>query len=285
MRIRQILIAILFILFLTSCAKPPPAGPTTATIPYMPASPTFTAIPTDTFTPTPIPTAGPVTLLFYGDSLLKVGDASRESTIGFPIEEVLRKSLSPGDHIIVSNHGARTAKWGYENLQKNVLDQNPDIVSIWWGMNDLNGCPGIFDRDTRTIIPYKLEALLNLHQMYMTKQINAMLDKGISVIVISPIPVLGTLPWTHFDENNQLVWEDDYRCDFNLGLEKLTETQIKLVDGYAARQQPVYMLNTLQIYKDHPNTDNMYMDIVHPGQKGAELIAERWLEIYQSMKK
>ena len=99
----------------------------------------------------------------------------------------------------------------------------------------------------------------------MKLQIDAILNTNIPVIVITPMPVLGTLPWSHFDPNNQLVWENDYRCDFNLGLEQLVEAQRKMVADYAAEQKPVYLVDAWQIYKDHPNTDNMYMDIVHPG--------------------
>ncbi len=38
-------------------------------------------------------------------------------------------------------------------------------------------------------------------------------------------------------------------------------------------------------FKDHPNSDNMYMDIVHPGEHGAELIAAGWLQVFQSIKR
>ena len=58
-----------------------------------------------------------------------------------------------------------------------------------------------------------------------------------------------------------------------------------MVANYAAEQKPVYLVDAWQIYKDHPNSDNMYMDIVHPGEYGAEIIAEAWLQVFQSMKR
>ena len=69
------------------------------------------------------------------------------------------------------------------------------------------------------------------------------------------------------------------------GLEQLVEAQRKMVADYAAEQKPVYLVDAWQIYKDHPNSDNMYMDIVHPGEYGAELIAEGWLQVFQSLKR
>jgi lysophospholipase L1-like esterase len=197
----------------------------------------------------------------------------------------LRTDLNPADRIITSNHGGRKAKWGYENLDANVLINKPDLVTIWWGINDLNGCPGIFDRTTNKLLQYELTAMVNDHLHYMKLQIDALLNTNIPVIVITPMPILGTLPWSHFGPNNELVWENNYRCDFNLGLEQLVEAQRKMVADFAVEQKPVYLVDAWQIYKDHPNTDNMYMDIVHPGGQGAELIAEGWLQVFQSIKR
>ena len=227
----------------------------------------------------------PLTVVFYGDSVLKVGDVSRQGQIGYSIIDVVRATLRPTDKIITSNHGGRKAKWGYENLDENVLVYEPDIVTLWWGLNDLGGCPGIFDRETRRILPYKLDAMLAEHLKYLKLQIEALLSENITIIVITPMPILGDLPWSHFDENNNLVWENDYRCDFNTGLEELVQAQQILVADYVAEQRSVFLVDAWQIYKDHPNSDNMYMDIVHPGSYGATLIAERWLQVFQSMEK
>jgi lysophospholipase L1-like esterase len=294
MRIHQNHCALIFMIILVSCAGFPSMTPTV--VPLNPISqtllPTPTATPTPTLLPTPTgtPTAPPttterlLTLAFYGDSVLKVGDVSRQGEVGFSIVDILRADLNPADQIITSNHGGRKAQWGYENLDKNILIYNPDIVTLWWGLNDLGGCPGIFDRDTNKLLPYKLDAMLNLYLKYMKLQIDALLGRNIPVIVLTPMPILGTLPWSHFDPDNVLVWENDYRCDYNTGLEQLVKAQRKLVDDYAAEQEPVFLVDAWQIYKDHPNTDNMYMDIVHPGSYGAKLIAEGWLQVFQEFK-
>jgi hypothetical protein len=260
----------------TSATTPPPLRTVT-----QPASPT----PTSTPTPSPTSTLRPLTLVFYGDSVLKVGDVSRQGEVGFSIVDDLRTDLLPADQIIISNHGGRNARWGSENLDKNVLIDTPDLVTLWWGMNDLGGCPGIFDRETNKLQQYKLDAMVKLHIFYMKQQIEALLAKKIGVIVITPMPILGTLPWSHFSPDNELVWENDFRCNFNAGLEQLVIAQRRMVESYAARQMPVFMVDAWQIYKDHPNTDKMYMDIVHPGSHGASLIAEQWLQVFQNMEK
>ena len=285
----KIFFAIILIPFLAGCAAALYVSPSATPTPLKAAALTFTstATPSPTYTPIPTltPTPRPLTLAFYGDSVLKVGDVSKPGSVGYSMVDALQAKVAPADQIIVSNHGGRNSKWGYENLKINILDIKPDVVTIWWGMNDLGGCPGIFDRDTKKILQYKLAALLNQHLMYLSRQIEALLAADIQVIVITPMPVLGTLPWSHFDANNELVWENDTRCDFNLGLEQEALAQRKLVADFAVQQKPVFLVDAWQIYKDHPNTDNMYMDIVHPGSYGAELIAEGWLKVFQSMKR
>ncbi|MGB8215139.1 MAG: SGNH/GDSL hydrolase family protein [Anaerolineales bacterium] len=290
LRLHTIPLALICTMLLAGCAAAPSALPqanpssTPSSIPTLTPLPTLTPTPTTPPIPSPTPTERPLTLAFYGDSLLKVGDASRADSVGFSIVDVLRSQVNSADQIIVSNHGGRNAEWGYQNLQMYILNDKPDVVTLWWGLNDLDGCPGIFDRATKQIIQYKLAALLNQHLTYMTMQINALLAAGIPVIVITPIPVLGTLPWSHFGPDNSLVWENDTRCDFNLGLEQLVAAQRTLVAGFKAVQKPVYLVDAWQVYQDHPNTADMYMDIVHPGAQGAQLIAQQWLEVFNTMR-
>ena len=295
MKANSILAELILIIFLVSCAASPSViSPATlvnsplqipSLVPTLTSSQTPSPTPTNTLTPTLTPTEKPLTLVFYGDSVLKIGDVTKEGQIGFSIVDNLRPYFNPADQIITSNHGGRKAQWGYENLDKNVLIYHPDLVTIWWGLNDLNGCPGVFDRDTNKLLQYNLDAMIDLHVKYMKLQIDALLGKDIPVMVITPIPILGTLPWTHMSPDNVLVWENDYRCDFNTSLEQLVEAQRKMVSDYASEQKPVYLVDAWQTYKDHPNTDNMYMDIVHPGSYAAELIAEKWLQVFQSVKK
>jgi lysophospholipase L1-like esterase len=280
-----ILLTAFAILSLAGCSAATSATPTASPVILPSQTASLTPVPTSSPTPLPSSTPKPLTLVFYGDSVLKVGDVSRESEAGFSIVDDIQPRLNPADTLIVQNHGGRGAQWAFANLDKNVLSLHPDVVTLWWGLNDLGGCPGTFDRATNRLVQYKLTALVKQHIKYMQAQIDALLAKNAAVIVITSMPVLGTLPWSHFTPDNQLVWENDYRCDFNVGLGQLVEAQRKMVADNAALGKPVYLVDAWQIYNDHPNTDNMYMDIVHPASTGAELIAAGWLEVFQSIEK
>ena len=212
---------------------------------------------------------------------MKVGEVGRQGQVGFSFVDNLRPELDPDYNLITANYGGRTAKWAFENLEQSVLSLDPDVVTLEWGWDDLYGCPGIFDRDTNSLVEYRLVAVINDHINYLKLQINALLDHGIAVVVVTPLPALGDLPWSHFGPNNELIWESDYRCKYNTGIEQLVEAQRQLVMEYSIEQKPVYLVDAWQIYMDHPNAEKMYMDIMHPGSHGAELIAEGWLQVFR----
>ncbi|MBI4731615.1 MAG: hypothetical protein HY781_05725 [Chloroflexi bacterium] len=280
---KTIIVTILLVISgLAGCA------PASLITPVFPTA-TRTNTPTATLLPTASPSPAPTeilaqTLVFYGDSSLAIGDAGDEiDHSGFSFVSNLELMLDPAFTLITANYGGRTAKWGYEHLEENVLSYQPDMVTLWWGFDDMGGCPGTFDRDTNELLVYKLESVVEDHIYYLTSQIDALLELGIPVIVMTPVPALqGNLPWSHFDENNNLIWEEGHWCSFNRGLSALVEAQRALVAGYAANQQEVYLVDVWQIYMDHPDAEKMYMDVVHPGSNGAQLIAEGWLEMFEA---
>jgi lysophospholipase L1-like esterase len=240
-------------------------------------------MPTRTPTTTPTPTVTrkrPLTIVFYGDSLLKIGEVGRQGKSGFSFVDNLRAKLEPGYDLILANYGGRMAKWAFEHMEETVLSLHPDAVTLWWGFNDLLGCPGFFDRTTNAMIPEKLDYLAAQHIAYLQKQIDILVEKKIPVLLLTAIPVYGGLPWSHIDENGQLIWESGYWCDYNLGLKRLGSEQRALAEGYAAEGEAVYLLDAWNVYTDNWYTDWMYSDVMHPGPTGADLLAEEWIRVF-----
>lgn len=245
----------------------------TATLPPTPTG-TATTLPT----PTELP---PLTLVFYGDSTLKIGEVGNQAQIGFSYVDNLRALLDSSYNLITANYGGRSARWAYENLEQTVLSLDPDVVTIEFGWDDLHGCLGIFDPDTNSLLEYKLLALIKDHIKYLKLQIDALLDQNITVFVVTPIFIYSGLLWAHYGPNNEIITETNHWCNYNLGIEQLVEAQKQLVMEYTAEQKPVYLVDAWQIFKDHPNEEKMYMDIPHPASRGAELIAEGWLQAFR----
>lgn len=279
MRTCRFISSFLVIAFMAGCAPTPVTQPAaildptrTATLPPTPTG-TATLLPT----PTELP---PLTLVFYGDSALKIGEVGRQGQVGFSYVDNLRQLLDPRYDLIFANYGGKTAKWAYENIDQKVLSLDPDVVTLEWGWDDLHGCDGIFDRETNTLVEYQLVAWINDHINYLRLQIDVLLEHSIPVFVVTPLPTNGDLPWTHFGPNYEVIYELDHRCNYNIGVERLVDAQRQLVSEYTSSQEPVYLVDAWQIYKDNPNAEKMYMDIMHPASHGVELIAEGWMQAF-----
>jgi len=245
---------------------------------------TVTRSPSPTPEPSPTPTiALPKSLVFYGDSSLAIGDSGDDiDHVGFSFVTNLIPMMNDSYEFIVSNYGGKTARWGYEYLDEYVLSHSPDLVTLWWGFDDMGGCPGSFDRETNRLLEHRLDAIVEEHILYLTYQIDQLVQLNIPVMVMTPVPALsGQLPWSDLDEDNTLIWEEGRWCDFNQALYVLVQAQRTLVLDYVARDMPVALVDVWQVYEDHPDTEKMYMDVVHPASNGAQLIAEEWFKQYQ----
>ena len=274
---------ILLIPWLAGCATASVEQPTvTASLTPTRSPVATTAQPTATKTQTltPSPTRKwPLTIVFYGDSLLKIGEVGREGKSGFSFVDNLRSMLEPTHMLITANYGGRGAKWGYENWEQDVLPYHPDIVTLWWSFNDLQGCGGFFDEQTDALVQYKLQGRIDENIRYLQMQIDALLDKKIAVYVLTAMPITGYLPWSHLDSNLKVIWDYSHRCDYNLGLKQLADAQRVLVSTHEG--QNIFLVDAWQIYMDHRTDYDMYVDIMHPGTKGAQLLAGGWLKVFR----
>lgn len=278
--IRNFLVICMSGSFLLGCQSQNPLPLSYPSVSTITKSPTFT--PTFVFTTTSTVSV-PQTYVFYGDSSLAIGDAGDgKEHVGYSFVSDLLLLMDPMHTLLLANYGGRTAKWAYEHIEEEVLSNKPQIVTLWWGFDDLGGCPGIFDRETNKLLDYRLNALIDDHVKYLGLMIDLLVDQNISVISLTPIPVLqGKLPWSHLNDKNQIVWEEGRWCDFNIGLEELAQSQRNVLLTYKSEDKPVFIVDVWQLYIDNPDMDKMYMDVVHPASNGAKLIADEWYRVYK----
>jgi hypothetical protein len=272
------------------CASPSPVTPEilpsatpteTDTPTATPPPPTPTPSPSPTISPTPTVTRKwPLSIVFYGDSLLHIGEVGNEAAVSFSFVDDLRDMLDPAYRLIMANYGGRTSTWAAANLKSAVLYFHPDSVTLWWGFNDLQGCGGFFNRRTNKVIPENLQTLVDRHVANLRRQVDTLLENGKTVVLLTSMPIDGKLAWTHFDENGEQVWEWNYKCDFNIGLEQLVIGQRALVEAYAAEGKSVYLVDVWKIYSEYADSKGMYLDLVHPGFIGANLIAREWIKVF-----
>ena len=154
------------LLFFLGCTQEEIILPSpTTTVAQSQPTPTISPTNTSTITPTITPTSLSFsTLVFYGDSSLAIGEAGDGvEHVGYSFVTNLRELIDPIYTLITANYGGRTAKWAYENLEDKVFSYEPDLLTLWWGLNDLGGCPGFFDRETNRLLNDKLNIIINDH--------------------------------------------------------------------------------------------------------------------------
>ena len=224
-------------------------------------------------------------LVFYGDSSLAIGEVGDGiEHVGYSFVSYLDELVSLPYNFIMANYGGRTAKWAYEHLDDKISPLEPDVLTLWFGMDDLGGCPGSFDRETNQLVDYKINTIVNDHIKNLSGIIDSSLAEDIPVIILTPLPILpGKLLWSHLDDDFNIVWEEGRWCDFILAEEILAQAQRELVLEYSSSGNNVYLVDVWQIYLDNPDLEKMYMDVVHPGSVGAQLIAEEWARIFKEL--
>lgn len=286
--------AFLFVLFLLTSCAPQSSPPTSSIVTFLPshtakATFTLTPSPSPSLTPSQMPTSTstaqpPRIFVFFGDSTLAIGEAGDgKKHSGYSFVNNLRALMPPNITLITANYGGRSARWGAMKIEEKVLVYDPDVVTLWWGLNDLLGCPGIFDRQTNRIRQNEVERLTGEHIAALRQQIDLLLARNVTVLVMTTLPVWGGyLPWSHLDENSNIVWESGHWCHYNLGLSQLVQAQRDLVQTYRLNRAPVYLVDVWQVYMEHANEEGMYTDSIHPGPHGVQLIAEEWLNVFQT---
>lgn len=187
----------------------------------------------------------------------------------------------------INNFLGRSARWGLQNLQVEVMqveviDKNPDDVVIWWGVNDFMGCAGTTFPDTNLPNPAEFNYLLNRHITALQGQIEILAGLGKPVYVLNePRMNGGLLPWTHFAQDGSVVWELDHRCKFDWASDAIAQAQKQLVAEEAKKGLDVTLVDIWQLFMENQGVKGMYsLDIMHLGSVGREMTAELFLEVY-----
>jgi lysophospholipase L1-like esterase len=208
---------------------------------------------TTTGAPTTVPSTRPLTVVAFGDSTT----ASRHGVTVFA--ERLRdvKVINAG----VPGNNTRDARRRFES---DVLAPHPDIVTIWFGIND--SAVDVWKNETEPRVSLK-EYSQNLSWMITQLQ-----SHGIRPIVLTPNPCA----WT--DELRRLWAKPPYRPDDPDGWNVLLKDYAAAAREVAtARRVPlvdVYQLFQTYAASEGHNLNDLLLDGMHPNDAGQAIIAE-----------
>jgi len=114
---------------------------------------------------------GPITIVALGDSVTHGALSSGEFHYDTVYHNRLRQKLNAADpympvNVINAGIGGTTAALGVERLERDVLCHHPDLVTVCFGLNDVNGSLETFVASLREIFRRCLEA--GAEVIYMT---------------------------------------------------------------------------------------------------------------------
>jgi lysophospholipase L1-like esterase len=227
---------------------------------------------------TAIPTIKcPATILFYG--------GSRLGNMGISFVENIKALINPCFNLISAAFWAHTAQWGSAHLQKEVVLKDPDVVALWWGANDFNGCNGTTDPNTDLPDNAKFNGRLKTYLSAMKSMIETLAGLGKPVYVFDEPRVNGgKLPWGIEDSNGNVTdYDHNHLCAWDWVSDAVAKSQKQLVADERGAGYKVVLVDVWQLYIDEGKLPEMYStDVVHPGSAGREKIAELFLQVFQA---
>ncbi len=189
-------------------------------------------------------------ILFFGDSITELG-VNKGGYIDIIKEDLVKKGLSDQYEIIGAGIGGNKIYDLFLRMDKDVLAQNPDVVFIWVGVNDVwhkasHGTGTDYDKFGRfyDAVVKKLQA------------------KGIKVILVTPAAIGEANDFSNEqdgDLNLYSNWIRKYAADNSLGIVDLR----KAFHDYSVANNPTNAEKGILTY-----------DRVHLNAKGNAFVAE-----------
>ena len=189
-------------------------------------------------------------ILFFGDSITELG-VNKGGYIDIIKEDLVKKGLSDQYEIIGAGIGGNKIYDLFLRMDKDVLAQNPDVVVIWVGVNDVwhkasHGTGTDYDKFGRfyDAVVKKLQA------------------KGIKVILVTPAAIGERNDFSNEqdgDLNLYSNWIRKYAADNSLGIVDLR----KAFHDYSVANNPTNAEKGILTY-----------DRVHLNAKGNAFVAE-----------
>ena len=193
-------------------------------------------------------------VIFFGDSLTEVG-AKPGGYITKMTAALAQKNLSSDYQLIGAGVGGNKVYDLYLRMEDDVLAQNPDIVFVWIGVND------VWHKSM-----YGTGTDIDKFETFYTAIINKLLDKHIRVILCTPAVIGEKTDFTNQEDGDLNAYSQVVRNlaqKFHCGLVDLHE----IFHNYELRNNPGNKASGI-----------LTVDKVHLNETGNQLVADRLLE-------
>jgi lysophospholipase L1-like esterase len=205
----------------------------------------------------------PVTIVTFGDSIT----APRGTVLTY--STILRRELpKQGLNAVVVNAGVpgNTTVSARARFQKDVLDRKPHLVVILLGAND--SMVDVWKKPPATASRVPVEQTEeNLRYFVRTLR-----EKGVQPILMNMIP----MRWT--DRLRELYGKPPYDPDDPMGLSVMVRKYQEVIRK-VAREEKVPLVDLYSAFEKYgakagQSLDDLYLDGMHPNDRGHRLIAD-----------
>lgn len=194
-------------------------------------------------------------VIFFGDSITQMG-AKPGGYIVKMTEALAQRNLSSDYELIGAGVGGNKVYDLYLRMDDDVLAQNPDIVFIWVGVNDV-WHKTMFGTGTD----------IDKFEKFYTAIINKLLDRHIRTILVTPAVIGEKTDFTNQQDGDLNAYSQVIRNlaqKFHCGLVDLRE---------------VFHTYELQHNPGNKESGILTVDRVHLNEAGNQLVADKMLEV------
>ena len=205
----------------------------------------------------------PATIVLFGESTT----AARGPLINFA--KLLEQDLPAhgiAPTIITAAKGGENTDQARERFEKDVLEKKPDIVTIYYGLND-----AAVDVWKDATVPRVTAARFDENLRYFTGRLK---EVGAKVILMTPNPCC----WS--PQQKELYGKPPYDVNDVEGFNKVMQDHVAAVRKVAAEEN-VTLVDVYQVLSDYAHAHTykeLLLDGVHPNDLAHRLIADALLE-------
>ena len=199
-------------------------------------------------------------VVFFGDSITQAG-AKPGGFIVMMKDALTQKGLGSQYELIGAGVGGNKVYDLYLRMQDDVLSQNPDVVVVWVGVND------VWHKQT-----YGTGTDPDKFEKFYTAIINKLLDKHIRVILCTPAVIGEKADFTNQQDGDLNAYSQIVRNlaqKWHTGLVDLRE----IFHNYEQKNNP-----------GNKESGILTLDRVHLNEAGNQLVAEKMLETLTNVK-
>jgi lysophospholipase L1-like esterase len=221
----------------------------------------------------PMLAPGQYTIVAFGDSITASRDVAGTALTVYA--DILRTELpNHGITGTVQNKGVggNTTADARQRFQADVLDPNPDLVIMMFGMNDSaidvwNDPPAAQPRVSPADFAGNLTAMVRILK-----------DRGVQAILVSPnprrwhaetLPLYGKPPYDPKDPNGFNLLHDEYAREV----------------CRVAREQEAGLIDAYGLFRKYGRFEALLLDGVHLNDAGQRLVAEALIKVITSGRK